>query len=208
MNNFKKSLIWPAVVFSAIIFSGFTNAYAFLSKNDIGTTSAQFLKLGIGARSAGLGNAVTSVYAATDSIYSNPANLSYMTQKELSFSHAVWFEDINYEWLAFALPTQKAGVFAAAVQYVSYGNIARTDNTNVSDGSFSPLDMAAYLSYANRYREIYFGLNLKYIYSKIENSASAVAADFGVNYDFADNKTSIGAAVTNAGAGAARRTES
>ncbi|MBQ3834161.1 MAG: PorV/PorQ family protein [Elusimicrobia bacterium] len=174
-------------------------SYAAFSKNDVGTTSAQFLKLGIGARSAAMGNAVASVYNAVDSIYWNPSNLGYIDRKELSFSHTIWFEDISYQWLAFALPTEKLGVFGAAVQYVSYGSINRVDNTNVQYGSFSPLDMAVYLSYANKYKKLLYGANLKYIYSKIENSATAIAADFGVNYDFNDYRTSIGAALTNIG---------
>ncbi len=194
MKNIKISII----VFSLLIFS-FADIYAFFSKDDVGTSTAQFLKLGIGARSASLGNAVASVYTGADSIYWNPSNLGYTNRKELSFSHAVWFEDISYQWLAFALPTEKYGVFGTAVQYVSYGNMDRVDNTNVSYGSFSPLDMALYLSYANNYKSIYYGANLKYIYSKIENSASAVAVDFGVNYDFNNYRTSVGAALTNVG---------
>ena len=194
MKNIKSLLI----IFLILIFS-FVNVYAFFSKDDVGTTTAQFLKLGIGARSAALGNAVASVYTATDSIYWNPSNLGYMDRKELSFSHTIWFEDISYQWLAFALPTEKYGVFGAAVQYVSYGSMDRIDNTNVHYGSFSPIDMALYLSYANNYKKVYYGASLKYIYSKIENSASAVAADFGVNYDLNNNRTSVGAALTNVG---------
>ncbi|MFA7675629.1 MAG: PorV/PorQ family protein [Endomicrobiia bacterium] len=171
---------------------------AFLSKENIGTTSAQFLKLGIGAKSAGLGNAVSSVCNGSESIYWNPSNLAYLNQKEFSFSHTMWFEDINYEWLAFAMPTDKYGVFAVAVQYVSYGNLDKIDNVGVNNGSFSPIDMAVYLSYANRYKQFNFGGNLKYIYSKIENSASAVAIDLGTNYDF-NNKTSIAAVISNFG---------
>lgn len=181
------------------VFLSVSPSAAFLSKNDIGTTSAQFLKLGVGAKSAGVGNAVTSVFNGTDAVYWNPANLNYIDQKELSFSHTVWFEDISYEWLAFALPTKRSGVFAFAAQYVSYGSLDKVDNTNVTDGSFSPVDMALYLSYANNYERLQFGGNIKYIYSKIENSASAVAADLGTNYDFADNKTSVGAVITNFG---------
>jgi hypothetical protein len=180
-----------------ILFVSFSYG-AFLSKENAGTTSAQFLKLGVGAKSAGLGNAVTSVFTGTESIYWNPANLARADRKEISFSHTAWFEDINYEWLAFGLPVKQCGVFAAAVQYVSYGKLDRIDNTGVNDGSFSPFDMAAYLSYAKNCGNLKFGGNLKYIYSKIENSASAFAADFGTGYDFSD-KTAVAAAVSNLG---------
>ncbi len=194
MRIFKFTVI----IFFILSFA-FTKSYAAFSKDSVGTTSAQFLKLGIGARSAAMGNAAASVYSATDSIYWNPSNLAYTERKELSFSHTVWFEDVSYQWLAFALPTDKVGVFGAAVQYVSYGSINRIDKTNVQYGTFSPVDMALYLSYANNYKKICYGANLKYIYSKIENSASAVAADLGINYDFNNYKTSVGAALTNVG---------
>ena len=190
-----KSLV---ITFIIVLFS-FINAYAFLSRDDIGSTTAQFLKLGIGAKSAAMGNAVTSVNNGTDAIYWNPANLNYIDKKELSFSHTIWFEDVNYEWLSFVLPTTEYGVFGLGLQYVSYGSIDKVDNTNTSDGSFSPLDMALYLSYANSYDRLNFGLNLKYIYSKIEESASAIALDLGATYKFYNDKTSIGAAITNLG---------
>ncbi len=186
------------VSFILVLFS-YVSAQAFLSSDDVGSTTAQFLKLGIGAKSAGMGNAVTSVNNGTDAIYWNPANLIYIDKKELSFSHTIWFEDVNYEWLAFALPTTEYGVFGFGLQYVSYGTIDKIDNTNTSDGSFSPLDMALYLSYANSYDRLNFGLNLKYIYSKIEESASAIALDLGATYKFDNDKTSIGAALTNLG---------
>ena len=193
--RYIKSLF---ITFLFVLFS-YSTAQAFLSKDDIGSTTAQFLKLGIGAQSAGMGNAVTSVFNRSDAIYWNPANLSYMDKKELSFSHAIWFEDVNYEWLAFVLPTKEYGNFGLGLQYVSYGSIDKVDNTNTPDGSFSPLDMALYLSYANTYEQFSFGLNLKYVYSKIETSAYALALDLGAVYNFSDNKTAVGATITNLG---------
>ncbi len=182
----------------ALILFAYANTQAFFSKDDIGSTTAQFLKLGIGAHSAGMGNAVTSVYNGTDAVYWNPANLNYLDKKEFSFSHAIWFEDVNYEWLSFALPTAEYGVFGVGMQYVSYGSIDKIDNQQLSDGSISPLDMALYLSYANFSGNFDFGLNFKYIYSKIEKSASAIALDLGAKYNLTD-KTAIGAALTNFG---------
>ncbi len=192
--RYLKSLF----IMFALIFFSYANAQAFFSKDDIGSTTAQFLKLGIGAKSAGMGNAVTSVYNGTDAVYWNPANLNYAEKKELSFSHTIWFEDVNYEWLAFVLPTSEYGVFGLGMQYVSYGNIDKIDNQQISDGSISPLDMALYLSYANSNGNLDFGLNLKYIYSKIEQSASAIALDLGAKYNLTD-KIAVGAALTNFG---------
>jgi len=182
-----------------IVFLSAVSSQAFLSDQDIGTTTAQFLKLGIGAKNAGMGNASVSNVCGSDAIYWNPANLYFLDKKTLSFSHTVWFEDISYEWIALAIPTQKNGTFGVGLQYVSYGSIARVNSSAVSDGSFSPMDMAVYLSYATSYKHFQFGGNLKYINSKIENSATAFAVDFGTNWNLPDNKTSVAMAISNFG---------
>ena len=79
MKSIKKFF----TIFSVVLFSCVNiQSVMALSKDDIGTTTAQFLKLGIGAQSAGMGNAVTCVANGTDSIYSNPANLNYLEKIE------------------------------------------------------------------------------------------------------------------------------
>ncbi|MFA7675556.1 MAG: hypothetical protein WCY38_05770, partial [Endomicrobiia bacterium] len=96
-ENIKKIKLYIiCFVNLSLLFLFCSTSSAFLSKENIGTTSAQFLKLGIGAKSAGLGNAVSSVDNGSEAIYWNPSNLAYLNQKEFSFSHTMWFEDINY----------------------------------------------------------------------------------------------------------------
>ncbi len=193
-----EKLIKPAAV--VILFlSAVCNTHAFLSSQDAGTTAAQFLKLGIGAKNAAMGNASVSNLCGSDAVYWNPANLAAIEQKTVSFSHTAWFEDINYEWVSFAVPFEKNGTVAVALQYVSYGTIDRINSHAEREGSFSPADTALYLSYARSYGNLQFGANLKYINCKIENSASAFAFDLGTNFDLSDGKTSVAAAVSNIG---------
>lgn len=176
----------------------FLASFSYASSARIGTTAAQFLKLGIGAENAAMGNVGVSNTKNGNAIYWNPANMENLTKKEFAFSHTIWFEDINYEWLSFVLPTRQAGNFGIAAQYVSYGSIDRVDISGIKNGSFSPTDLAIYLSYSNHYKNFMFGGNLKYINTTIENSATAFALDFGANYQI-DDKTSVGAAFSNLG---------
>ncbi len=193
----EKLIKWASVVI--LFLSAVCNAHAFLSSQDTGTAAAQFLKLGIGAKNAAMGNASVSNLCGSDAVYWNPANLAPIEQKTVSFSHTAWFENINYEWVSFAVPFEKNGTLAVALQYVSYGTMAKINSYAVTEGSFSPADTALYLSYARSYGSLQFGANLKYINCKIDNSASAFAVDFGTNFDLSDGKTSVAAAVSNIG---------
>jgi len=194
MRNLIKIFL---TLFTVSLFSA--TSQAFLSDSDAGTATAQFLKLGVGAKNSAMGNASVSNICGSDAIYWNPANLYFLDKKTLSFSHTAWFEDINYEWIAFAIPTEKNGTFGFALQYVSYGTIDRINSNVVREGSFSPADTALYLSYAGSYGNLQFGANLKYINCKIENSATAFAVDLGTNWNLPDNKTSVAMAVSNFG---------
>ena len=65
-------------------------ARAGFSKDDAGTATAQFLKLGAGAQAAGMGEAYAGVAKDDTSIYWNPAGLNNITGKSASFMHAIY----------------------------------------------------------------------------------------------------------------------
>ena len=195
----------PLLIASLICATSFTNAFSdAFSDSALGTKAGAFLKMAVGARAIGMGSAFTGVRAgATDMIYWNPAGLATLSKNEASFMYASSFEDISYEWLAFAMPTDY-GVFGAAVQHLGYGDILGRDVNAEPTSDFSPFDMAIYLTYARYFflndgGMIDVGANLKYIYSKIEDSASAFAVDAGAIFTLPDAVTSIGAVVQNAG---------
>ncbi len=170
----------------------------------LGTKTATFLKMPVSARAIGMGDAFTSYSRGfSDMIYWNPAGIAALTKKEVSFMYSSSFEDITYEWISFALPTIY-GTFGAALQHLSYGTMYGKDEDGDPTYDFSPYDLAVYLSYARFYEfdnssRLDYGLNLKYIYSKIEESASAFAVDAGAIYTLSDAVTSFGAVLQNAG---------
>ncbi|MCL2506470.1 MAG: PorV/PorQ family protein [Endomicrobia bacterium] len=178
---------------------------AAFSDDGLGTSGAAFLKLGSGARAVAMGGAFTSLESdSSDSIYWNPAGLASNTRKDLTLMYASYFEGASYEWAAFSMPTDY-GVFGAAIQYLSYGSIEGRDINGFATSGFSPYDLAVYLSYARSYRfdeyssRLSYGANLKYIYSKIDNSASAFAVDAGAIYTLVDELTSFGFVLQNVG---------
>ena len=74
-----------------------------------GTVSGTFLKIGVGARAVGLGESFVAVANDPTAIYWNPAGLASVQRQAAEFSHVSWPGDINYEHIAWVVPTRKLG---------------------------------------------------------------------------------------------------
>ena len=69
-----------------------------------GSTAAQFLKIGAGARSIAMGGAYAAIADDILSIYWNPAGLARIGGNgEATFNHAEWLADTQYDFAAFSL---------------------------------------------------------------------------------------------------------
>jgi len=180
------------VMFSGLCFGAF-------SSGDAGTSAAQFLTIGVGARAAGMGEAFAGMADDSTAIYWNPAGLSRIEGKSLSLMDAAWFEGVSYEWASYAQKIGKIGTFGIGVQYLGYGGMTQTDETGLDIGSVSPTDLAVSLSYARKLMGIDLGANIKYISSKITQTASAYAVDLGAMYPLMDQRLWLGAVVQNMG---------
>ncbi|MCK4513161.1 UPF0164 family protein [bacterium] len=69
-----------------------------------GTSGAQFLGIGMGARSVGMGGAYVSLADDGSALYWNPAGLSQTTGMRLDVSHVSWLDDASYQYASFATP--------------------------------------------------------------------------------------------------------
>ncbi|MBI4218145.1 MAG: hypothetical protein HY610_03425, partial [Elusimicrobia bacterium] len=75
-------------------------------RNYVGSSGAQFLKLPVSARAIGMGEAYGSVAEGAEAIYWNPAGLGREEGKSVSVMHAVYFQNIYYDFVSYA---QKMG---------------------------------------------------------------------------------------------------
>src|SRR5262249_12392774 len=80
-----------------------------LGEQRAGTTSGQFLKIGVGARAVGLGEAFVAVANDPSAIYWNPAGLASLQRSEVELSHVGWPGDINYEHATWVVPSRRFG---------------------------------------------------------------------------------------------------
>lgn len=165
-----------------------------------GVSGAQFLRIGVDARSAALGE-TGAVISGVQGIFYNPAGAAAIKGSELYFSQVSWLMDTSYSNLAFAKKTG-AGVFGLAVSYLSNPSTDKYDKfgTRLS-GSYSAADMAVTLGYSRALAAgTDFGANIKYISSRLDTeSATALALDTGIKYAAIPGKLDFGFALQNAG---------
>jgi|GEM_PF-510338 len=170
------------------------------SSDSRGTTGAQFLELPAGARSIAMGSAYCSISGDPFSAYYNPAGLASMDRFNAGLMHAIYFQDITYEYGVVAAPVKDLGVLGLSAQYLSVNSLEEIDKTGVLTGdSFKPNDMALSVIYAKRFAAFDFGVSAKYIKSQILNSASTFAGDIGLQTRIGDY--AFGLSVLNVGKG-------
>jgi len=166
-----------------------------------GTTGAQFLKIGLGARPVAMGSVYTGIADDVNAIYWNPAGLAQISGKELTTQHIAWFQDINYEYIGYAHNLGNLGTAGIMVNYLYIDDLEkRTYDTDTPDGYFKASDLAVSLAGGRKLNEkLSLGANLKYIRQQIDiEKAEGFAFDLGGLYNVND-KLKIGLAIQNLG---------
>jgi hypothetical protein len=171
---------------SAIVLAVVLTLAGPVDAGDEGTSGAQFLRIGVGARAAGMGEAFCAVADDAIAIYWNPAGLVRISCNEATFTHIEWFQGIDYEFVGYAQPIGDSGGFGAGYCLLQTGEITKTleDKWGVyagEDGTFTVRDQALTVSYSHKLNEsISTGMNLKLIHQdNAGKTASGYAFDFG-----------------------------
>lgn len=173
------------------------------SFDKVGTTAAQFLKLGVGARAQGMGGSFVALADDGTALYWNPAGLTYLSGVNTVFNHNEWVLDISHEFMGLSIPTGRSGVMGFSITALTMG---KKEVTTVREPGgtglyYSVMDLAAGLSYARKLSDrLSYGLTLKYVRLSAYNElAQTMALDIGslLQTDFYGLR--IGMALTNFG---------
>lgn len=147
-----------------------------------GAAAAQFLKIGVGARAVGMGEALVAATEDAAALYWNPAGIALLDKIHVSFTHTEWIADLSHDFYGVTYPL-KAGVVGVSLTFLNMGEIEITTREQPDGtGSFyDASDMALGLSFARRLTDRFsVGLTAKYIRQKIYNeTASGFALDLG-----------------------------
>tara|TARA_B100000029_G_scaffold134504_1_gene128825 strand:+ start:8285 stop:9394 length:1110 start_codon:yes stop_codon:yes gene_type:complete len=168
-----------------------------------GTTAAQFLKIGIGARGTAMGGAFAAIDGDISSMYWNAAGIASMNRLETMFVDGDWLAGVRLQYLGFSIPIHRIGVLGLSVTNLSVPeDKVRTISEPEGTGEYwGARDLAANLSFARKLSDKFsIGGNIKYIQQTIWHaSASTYAADLGALFETPFNGIRLGASINNYG---------
>ncbi len=168
----------------------------------VGTTAAQFLKIGVGARAAAMGESFVAVANDASAIFWNPAGLAALEGKEVLLAHTDWIADISFDFGGIAIPTEM-GTFALYAAALNMEEMERrTELKPEGTGEmFGASDLALGITYAKYFTDRFaFGLGVKYIQQQIwQETAQTFAIDAGIIYHTEVENLRLGMSLTNFG---------
>lgn len=148
----------------------------------VGTSGAQFLKIGVGAKYTAMGEASVAMVEDAYAMYWNPAALATLSKSSMEFTNISWVSGVDLNYFSFAKPTD-FGAIGASVTALSSGDIEITtiEEPNGTGNFYSVASYAIGLGYAKQMTDFFsFGLSAKYVSERIsEETASGIAFDFG-----------------------------
>jgi hypothetical protein len=187
--------------------------------SNAGTAAYAFLKIGVGAKSQGLGGAFVGLADDESALYYNPAGLtatveSYELYDDLldkpktkpirnrfTASYMNYLLDFQYGFVGYVRELDEKTSAGISVAYQNYGTFNRLNSVGDEIGTFGASDVAIGLTYSKRVKPGWsLGATGKFIYEKIDTySSNGLAFDLGIMYAHGD-RTRVGFALTNFGA--------
>ncbi len=168
-----------------------------------GTTAAQFLKIGVGARATAMGGAYVALASDASALYWNPSGIARLSGNEAILVHTEWLADISFDYGGVAINLGGFGTIGASLTVVSMGEmLVRTEKKPEGTGEyFNATDAAVALTYARSLTDRFaIGLNFKYIYQGIYHmNAQGFAFDVGTIFTTQFNGMRIGMNISNFG---------
>jgi len=176
----------------------------------LGTSGAQFLKIGVG-RGAAMGEAFVAISDDASATFWNPSGLGTLTSREITLQHNEWIADIKHDYIAAVLPLGTFGTMGISLTALTMGKmeILQVDDPNTAmvredtgTGTyFNAADFALGFSFGRMFTDrLAAGLAIKAVQEMIwDMVASGIATDFGIHYNTGFKGLRIAASMANFG---------
>lgn len=151
-----------------------------------GTSIFTFLKIGVGARAAGMANAGVSLSEDATSLYWNPAAAAQIDKNNLTVSHTRWPAEIEYSYLGY-IHQVSSNIFlglSAGALYADPIEITTEYQPYGTGEYFNYGDLFLGLTYSMKITDRFsFGITLKYVEETLADlSMNSVLMDLGTYY--------------------------
>jgi len=152
-----------------------------------GTTAAEFLLLGAGARGTALGGAFAALSTDITAMYYNPAGLAQLARPGAMVSTYSYIAETRYSWFGVAFP-MAGGARSLGVSVGSFGfgdqPVTTVENPDGDGRVYNVNETFISGSYAQNFSDRFAaGFNVKYIHDELGSAkASAFAVDLGTNF--------------------------
>jgi hypothetical protein len=191
------------VVIIFLFLSVFFNEAKTQNINRAGTSAAQFLKFGVGARANSMGEAGVTLADDVSGLYWNPAGIARIGKKSIMVARNQLYADLFFNFFGFSYPISKnsalgiSGVFLNSEQM----EVTTLDEPQGTGDYFSWESMYVALSYSRFVTDrLSLGVSVKYIREGAYNQkAYAVAIDIGSLLDTGVLGMKLGMSLCNLG---------
>lgn len=175
-----------------VLFLLLASAVTVVRAQSVRKYSNEFLKIGVGARAAAMGNAMTGIVDDVTAGYWNPAGLGLApAAPEVALMHSEYFAGIaKYDYIGFTMPIGEQRRFGASVIRLGVDDIPNTLNLVDPNGNidfsavetFSVADLAALLSISQRF-DFLGGLDVGANFKVVNRSVGKFANAWGFGLD-------------------------
>ena len=185
-----------------IVFSIILTLFATKMGAQESQTGYNFLRLPVSAHAAALGgDNITLIEDDEALVFHNPALLASVSDKTINLNYMNYMSGANTASASFNRIVKEKASWAVSAQYMDYGKMKETDESNNILGEFSAKDIAVagYFSYMLSDRLV-GGITAKFITSYIgDYNSIGMGVDLGLNYYDPDREWSISAVAKNLG---------
>lgn len=199
----KKSIITVLLLmsFGSVLCGQSTSSS---SMEQVGTSVANILKVGVGARSLAMGNAAVADCDDISSLYWNAGALARIEKNEIIFHQSSWLVDskIYFFGMGFIIPS--VGTIGLSLNYFSSGDIEETtlEYPEGTGRTFTADDFSVGITFSRKITDRFStGVTVKMIQESLDKeNASTFAIDIGSVFttNFLNNMR-IGMSLSNLG---------
>ena len=198
-----KSYLNKTAIASLVLTLSVSGLFAGAIKSQ-GSAGAAQLLIPTGSKNLALGSANVSLASGVNAMHVNPAGTSGLTSVgQVLVSDMTHIADIGVSYAGLVSKLGSMGTVGLAVKSLDFGDIPVTTATETegNGATYSPSFLTMTANYSRAYADnVRFGVNLKFVSETImSTSATGVAGDLGVQYDFQALPVSVGVALKNLG---------